>query len=66
MSKIVGNGEVSSENLKAMVAKEKADRAGRAKAQIDAILKAERCAIIPIMVLTSGQVVGRVEIQAFD
>ena len=54
------------EKIKELVAQDKVDRIARAKSRIDTILETERCVLIPIMVLTSGQVVGRVEVQALD
>jgi hypothetical protein len=54
------------DELKALVAKDKAERLARAKSRIDAILAEERCQLVPLLVLTTGNVTGRIDIQVLD
>jgi hypothetical protein len=54
------------EKIKELVARDKADRIARVKVRIDAILVEERCQMLPMMILTPGNITARLEIQALD
>lgn len=57
---------LSPDGLKAMIAQDKAARIAKAKTRIDVILAEERCQMLPVMILTPGNVTARIEIQAMD
>ena len=57
---------LSPSGLKAMIAQDKADRIAKAQTRIDAILVDERCQLIPMIILTTGNVTARIEITALD
>jgi len=54
------------EELKILVDQDKACRIAKVKARIDAVLAEERCRMLPMIILTPGNVTARIEIQALD
>ena len=56
----------SPEELKAMLQADRIAREQRAMTRINQVLTEERCTMNPVMVLTNGNVVGRIEITAVD
>ena len=54
------------EKLRILVAQDKAARVQRVKERIEQVLTEERCSMVPMMVLTAGNVTGRIEITALD
>ena len=54
------------EEMKSMLQADRLAREQRAAARIKQVLEEEHCTMNPVMVLTNGNVVGRIEITAVD
>lgn len=54
------------EEIKAILQADRLAREQRAAARIKQILEEERCAMNPVMVISTGNVSGRIEITAVD
>lgn len=54
------------EEMKSMLQADRLAREQRAAARIKQVLEEERCVMNPVMMLTNGQVAGRIEITAKD